>query len=372
MAISQAVTFGIAGGYGATGRIVASELWKSCGAEILVGGRDLAKGNALAAQFDDRVSAAHVDILDDHSLDGFCRRCSIVVNCAGPVMVLQDRVAQAALRGRCHYIDAAGLSVVKERMLPHSRAIEDSGLSFVISAGWTPGLTELLPVYADAQARTRLDSIESMRVYSSDSGEWSDNALRDAAWFLHQSGLSSAGYFRKGQWTRARTSEAFRKVDLGDPVGSGRFAMYSLPELREVGRRLKDYDVFTYSYLAGLRNALVPTLIALVPLPERLSVRLLRNVFRRNRLPVDGFVVARILGRSEGRPLAADFQVVYRDRRDYWINGLVLATTARIVSGRTGVRAGVHFLADAVDPIAFMAELRKAGIEQVENFHQPL
>jgi hypothetical protein len=242
---------------------------------------------------------------------------------------------------------------------------------FVISAGWTPGLTELLPVYADAQARTKLDTIESMRVSFSDSGEWSDNALRDAAWFLHQSGLRGAGYFRKGDWTRAKTSQAFSKVNLGDPVGSGRFAMFSTPELREVGRRLKDYDVFTYSYLAGLRNALASALIALVPLPERSSVRLLRNVFRRNRLPVDGFVVAQILGRSQGRQLALNFQIVYRDRRDYWINGLVLATAARTVSGSKGVQAGVHFLADAVDPIAFMAELREAGVEQVENFEYP-
>src|SRR5271157_695276 len=320
--MSRTVTFGIVGGYGATGRIVASELRKSCEAEILVGGRDPAKGKALAAEFDNRVSAAHLDILDADSLDAFCRRCSIVVNCAGPVMVLQDRVAQSAFRARCHYVDAAGMSVVKERMLPHSRELEDAGLSFVISAGWTPGLTELLPVYADAQARARLDSIESMMVYFSDSGEWSDNALRDAAWFIHQAGLSGAGYFRKGQWTRARTSEAFRKVDLGDPVGSRRFALYWMPEMREVGRRLKDYDVFTYSYLSGLRNALAPTLIALLPLPERLSVHLLRNVFRRNRLPVDGFVVARVLGRSQGRPLAANFQIVFRDRRYYWIHGL--------------------------------------------------
>ncbi|MBZ5621820.1 MAG: saccharopine dehydrogenase NADP-binding domain-containing protein [Acidobacteriia bacterium] len=126
--MSRTVTFGIVGGYGATGRVVASELWKSCEAEILVGGRDLAKGKALAAEFDCRVSAAQLDILDAPSLDGFCRRCSIVVNCAGPVVVLQDRVAQAAFRGRCHYIDAADISFVRERMLPHRREIEDSGI----------------------------------------------------------------------------------------------------------------------------------------------------------------------------------------------------------------------------------------------------
>jgi hypothetical protein len=369
--VSRTVTFGIVGGYGATGRIVASELWKSCDGEILIGGRDLAKGKALAAEFDNRASAHILNILDARSLDDFCSRCSIVVNCAGPVMVLQDRVAQAAFRRRCHYIDAAGMSLVRERMLPHSREIEDLGLSFVISAGWMPGASELLPVYADALARARMDTIESLTVYFGDSGEWSDNALRDGAWYIRQSGLRSPGYFRKGEWTRAKMSEAFRRVDLGDPVGPGRFAMFSTPELNQVGRRLNDYDVFTYTYLSGLRTALATTLMALVPLPEGLSVRLLRNVFRRNRLPVDGFVAAQIRGRSQGHRLALTVQIFYRDRRDYWINGLVLATAARILSGSKGVEAGVHFLADAVDPIAFMAELRKAGVEQVENFEQP-
>jgi hypothetical protein len=33
-----------------------------------------------------------------------------------------------------------------------------------------------------------------------------------------------------------------------------------------------------------------------------------------------------------------------------------------------GVQAGVHILADAVDPIAFMAELRKAEAQQNEKF----
>ena len=215
-----------------------------------------------------------------------------------------------------------------------------------------------------------MDAIESLEVYFGDSGEWSDNALRDGAWFIRQIGLRSPGYFRRGKWTRAKMSEAFRRVNLGAPVGPGCFAMFSTPELNEVGRRLNDYDVFTYTYLSGFRTVMATTLMALVPLPEGWSVRLLRNVFRRNRLPVDGFVAVRLLGRSRGRRLALTVQVVFREHRDYWINGLVLATVARMVSASRDFQAGVHFLADAVDPIAFMAELRKAGVEQVEDFEQ--
>jgi len=340
---------------------------KSSAGEILIGGRDLARGKAVAAELGSRVSAANLDVLDAHSLDNFCSRCSIIVNCAGPVMVLQDSVAQAACRNRCHYIDAADLTFVKERMLPHSREMEDLGLSFVISAGWMPGLSELVPVYAETQARTRMDTIESLSVYFGDSGEWSANALRDAAWFLHHTGLRRAGYFHKGEWTHAKSSEALCRIDLGQPVGSRRFALYSTPELAEIGRRLKDCDVFIYPYLSGFRTAMATTLMALFPLPEGLSVRLFRNVFRRNRLPVDGFAAARVLGRSQGCRQTLTVQVTYRERRDYWIHGLVLATVARKVSEGKGVLAGVHFLADAVDPVAFLGELRSAGVELIEE-----
>jgi saccharopine dehydrogenase-like protein len=365
--MTRPFTFGITGGYGAAGRSVASELVKSSEGEILIGGRDLARGKTLADELGSRVSATNLDILDARSLDDFCSRCSIIVNCAGPVMALQDRVAQAAFRSRCHYIDAADLRLVKDKMLPHTREMEDLGLSFVISAGWMPGLSELLPAYAEKQARTCMATIESLSVFFGDSGEWSVSALRDAAWFLHHTGLHRAGFFHKGEWTFAKSSEAMRRMDLGSPVGSGRFVLYSTPELAEIGRRLKDCDVFIYPYLSGFRTAIATALMALFPLPERLGVRLFRNVFRRNRLPVDGFAAARILGSSQGLRQALTVQLVYRDRRDYWIHGFVLATVARKISEKNGVRAGVHYLADAVDPVEFLGELRTAGVELIEE-----
>jgi len=39
-----------------------------------------------------------------------------------------------------------------------------------------------------------------------------------------------------------------------------------------------------------------------------------------------------------------------------------------MVSARQGVQSGVHYLSAAMDPIAFMAQLRKAGVQQTESF----
>jgi hypothetical protein len=365
--MSQTARFGIVGGYGATGRVVVSELWKSCPGEIRIGGRDLARGKALAATFDGRVSAAQLDVLDAPSLDRFCGECSIVVHCGGPVMRLQDRVAQAALRSRCHYVDLAGLSVVKERLIPHARELTDLGLSFVVSAGWLPGLSELLPAYAHARARAIMDTIESLTVYFGDSGEWSTAAFQDMAWFLRRIGLRWPGYFSRGERVRVKMHQASPRVDLGGRVGLRRFSLHSIPEQDEIGRRLSDGEVFIYSDLPGFRVGLAAALVAFLPLPNGLSVRLLRSAFRGISLPVGGFVVGRVLGRSRGRRLALTAEIIYDKHRDYWINGLVVATAARLVSEGKGVQPGTHFLTDAVDPIAFMDELRRGGVEQSEG-----
>ena len=54
--------------------------------------------------------------------------------------------------------------------------------------------------------------------------------------------------------------------------------------------------------------------------------------------------------------------------QDYWTNGVVLATVARMVAAGQDVRAGVHFLCDGVDPMVLMAALRQAGVRQTETF----
>ena len=95
-------------------------------------------------------------------------------------------------------------------------------------------------------------------------------------------------------------------------------------------------------------------LIAVLPLPERVGVRLMRDISRGNRLPVDGFAAAQAVGRSQGRKLALTAQIVYKDRRDYWINGLVPALVARMISEGKSVQPGLHYLADAVDPTTFV------------------
>jgi hypothetical protein len=213
-----------------------------------------------------------------------------------------------------------------------------------------------------------MDSIETVSVYFSDSGQWSVNALRDGVSYIRQVGLPRPGYFCEGEWVRAKTSEASRKVDLGDPIGRRRFSLFSMPELNEVGRQLTDCNFITYSYLSGFRNAIAATVLALLPLSEKSGVRLLRDMFRRNHLPVAGFVVVHVVGRSESHSAALRTGIMFDVGPDYCMTGVALATVARMVAARKGVQPGVHFLSGAVDSMALMSELRKTGVLQTETF----
>lgn len=363
--MSQAVTFGIVGGYGATGRAVAAELRTSDDYAVLIAGRDLEKANAIAAQLGDRVSAARVDVTDPESLDALCGRCSLVINCAGPVMMLRDRVAQAALRQRCHYVDVAGLSLVREALQGREREITEAGLSYVISAGWLPGLTEVLPLYAYAIAKSRFDCVGSVTLYVGDSGEWSENAIRDAAWFVHKSGLPGTPCFRNGELTRASMADSMCRVSLPEPIGTRRFSLYLTAEQATVGHSLRDCAFSSYSYLPRFRTALVGAAVALLPLPESLQVRLLRGALRAESLPVGGFAVAQVRGQKDGSAVLLSAQVTFDRDRGYWLNGLVAATMARYVADGK-VRPGLRYLAEAVDAAGFVATLKSAGVQQTE------
>lgn len=369
--MNRSATFGVIGGSGSTGKAVAKELRWSTDREILIGGRNVVNSKTVAADFGAAaVSAVRVDVRDRRSLEEFCGSCSVVVNCGGPVSELQDTVAQAALRTRSHYVDVAGLTLVREGMMPHDQELSDLGLSCVVSAGWLPGMTELLPAYSLAVSKTRMDAVHSVTIHYGDSGEWSNSAMRDIVWYLRKFGRRRPKYIRNGKWIRAKLAEVLIEKDIGSPIGRCSFSMSCLPEMAELMGRFKDCDGRAYTYLPSRRTAVVGSLIALLPLPRGFAIRRMRPALRAESLPVGGFSVVEIQGRSNAQEVSHRYQVTFERGREYWMNAVVAATVARLISEGRGVNNGVHFLMDAVDPVTFMEELRKVGVSQTESFSE--
>ena len=198
--MNRPATFGVVGGSGSTGKAVAKELRRSTDSAIIIGGRNVPNLRSMATDLGGAVTVVGVDVRDPRSLKEFCAKCSVVVNCGGPVSELQDRVAQAALITRSHYVDLAGLTLVREGMIPHDQEVSDLGLAFVVSPASYLGMTELLPAYALAVSKARIDAIHSFTISSGDSGEWSNSAMRDIVWYLRKFGRRRPKYIHNGEW----------------------------------------------------------------------------------------------------------------------------------------------------------------------------
>lgn len=111
-----------------------------------------------------------------------------------------------------------------------------------------------------------MDVVESVSVYSGDSGDWSDSAMRDVVWYLRKFGRKRPKYIRRGGLVRAKLAEVLIEKDLDSPIGRRLFAMSCLPETESLFERFKDHDGRAYTYMPSLAHCdrrLVNRVIAL-------------------------------------------------------------------------------------------------------------
>ena len=131
---------GVIGGTGRVGRECLRYLHENTAFGLLIGGRKPPR-EALPGSF------LSVDVFDEASLARFCGQCSLVINCAGPASAVRERVAAAALAGGCHYVDPGGYTPLFPILSSRRPEIRAKRLTFLLTLGILPGLSELFPVY---------------------------------------------------------------------------------------------------------------------------------------------------------------------------------------------------------------------------------
>ena len=129
----------VIGGTGRVGRECLRYLHENTSFGLLIGGRKPPR-EALPGSF------LPVDAFDEASLARFCGQCSLVINCAGPASAVRERVAAAALAGGCHYVDPGGYTPLFPILSSRRPEIRAKRLTFLLTLGILPGLSELFPV----------------------------------------------------------------------------------------------------------------------------------------------------------------------------------------------------------------------------------
>ncbi|MEU5911430.1 saccharopine dehydrogenase NADP-binding domain-containing protein [Micromonospora sp. NPDC047527] len=143
---------GVVGAAGAVGAAAVAELHRRGRHVLRLAGRRRAPLDALchglAATGGSPPTVEVLDISDTDALRRYCAGCDVVLNCAGPAYLVEDRVARAALASGADYVDAAGDDVLGEQV--GALLARAPGRTAVISAGMMPGLSALLPRYLAA------------------------------------------------------------------------------------------------------------------------------------------------------------------------------------------------------------------------------
>lgn len=194
----------------------------------------------------ERLSWSRVDIYDDSSLARFCRGCTVVLNTAGPSMIIGDRIARAADQAGAHYADAFGGGLLASRL----QADPLSPDRYVIhSAGIYPGLSELLPRWL---ADIHFDNVQSLHGWSGGREACSAAAAADVLLSTQQGfGLAGAIWKDGHRMTNAMTAEDF--ADLPGFPGRVLVQPFLSEELEQTARYLNLHNAKWGNVMASAR-----------------------------------------------------------------------------------------------------------------------
>ncbi len=363
----------VVGGYGMTGQAVITALDADGSVEVVAAGRKNEQLDALRSSFGGRIQTCLVDLNDATSLQSAIDTCDVVVNCAGPMQLVQDIVGAAAISQHKDYVDPGGSHALFDRLEALRASKPQWQGSATISAGWISGLSEVFPRYLLELARSSIDDIDELAAVFGDSNSWSRVATVDVVNFVRgpDNPMETLGVLRNGKWAQRNILNIWRHIDL--PVPVGRQLVFC--------RHSREFD----SFAAELNLSRVEANVALISLRTLLLMRWLRSARwigtdqaasmldrarRRDRSKrgIPSFVGATISGRKDGDNRQLSGIMLGEDH--YKATGTAAAVAALMTANRE-TAPGVNFLARAVDAREFMRRYCAFGFKPivVENSH---
>jgi saccharopine dehydrogenase (NAD+, L-lysine forming) len=366
---SAGPTVGLVGGYGKVGLHAARRLAGE-GFAVRLGGRSGAAAQAAASAVGGE--GRRVDLDDGASLAAFCRGCDLVINCAGPALVVRDRVALAALEAGTHYLDPGGYDPLYASLRARGADVAAAGLRFVVNAGLLPGLSGVFPLYAMGRGLERVDRLEC---YYVGRDHWSYSSAYDIACSLGEFGAETGpAYVRGGERARAGLTASFRRVALPPPVDKLVVFLIYTEELRRLAQEHRVPAVYGYGANNGRWTSLAMAWVKALrryrtEAQRESSARLIAAASARDMARAAPCFAIHVVaeGSAAGRPRRVLATLMTGDT--YEATGLITALAAEaMLRGRA--QAGASMLHEAVDASDFMERAARAGLtwtyEEVE------
>jgi hypothetical protein len=315
---------GVLGGYGAVGRVTVAQLRARRIGPVLVVGRDPARADLV------------LDVEDAADLERF----RLVVNCSGVPPQIRARIARMASAAGVPYVDPGGDEAVHALLSPVPPAVP-----VVLSAGMWPGLTGLLP--------RRLAPPPGSRLICYVGGQ-DRFSLAGAAQYLAAMANENRRTF--AVWRGGARVEAADVPALdGDVPYFDEMAgaiPYLSPELERLAADVELAELVSYTVLPGahLRQTLGSARRGRVD-PEA--------VVRASRLDLFGRLpYQRLVATLPDEPGAPTIILTGAGSADL-TGGMAARTAVTILEG--GVRPGLHYAADVLDPVRAIDAMRTSS-----------
>ena len=358
---------GIVGGYGSVGLETAKSLLATTSYDVVVGGRNKEKNDAIVEKMGSKVSSRVVDVYDQHSLDNFCHDCDIVINCAGPSRRVVDRVALAAIRQKAHYVDPADASLYNA-LGDKKEEIKQKGLTFVISAGMNPGLSEILPIYL---TKSHFDSVRSLEYYFASQGKVTFSSAYDIVCGIQTNDSVGMMYYENGQIKKSK-SAPMKDVLLPAPIGKVSVCLIFTEEMRRVAESCN--VSLARFYIAFIGKSTQAALFN-IRLSKQCETEAQKEHFA-------NLLVKAVEDDLKNKESCNMFHLIMKGKKDglfkrlistmsfenaYKLTGIVAANTARLIIDGFSNEPGCFLLHEGISVNEFMKLLKQQNISAVQS-----
>lgn len=205
-------TIAIIGAAGDVGRDLAKDLIKITDSNLIIGDIQENKVAEAASAMGDRVSAMKVDVFNPATIDRLCEKSDLIVSCTGPSKIVVDKVALPALKHGLNYLDIGGSMDLYNALSDRENEIKNKGLTYLVSAGMSPGFTGTLPMYL--MSNEFFDKVDDFKMNLGFSGgELSYTGCHDMlSGYLTR---KSSSIWENGEWVPSQP----KIVNLPEPFG---------------------------------------------------------------------------------------------------------------------------------------------------------
>jgi saccharopine dehydrogenase (NAD+, L-lysine-forming) len=358
----------VLGGYGLTGRALAPHLLRQPDVHLVLGGRRIERGRALADELNarvpgKRVSAVQVDAASRGGLETALRGVDLLL-VAAPTARHADTVIRAALAGETDYLDVQFDTRKLATLRTLAPAIERAGRCFITEAGFHPGLPAAMVRYA-ASHLDRLDTAVVACYLNLGPGlPWSEavdeviEAFRDY----------QAQTFRSGAWTTPKAYD-IRPVAFGGEIGTRRSYSMFFEELRDLPGMYPALRELGF-YMAGsgwvVDWLLTPLIFVGLKVAPRRSVRPLGKLLwwgMRSFAKPPHLALLRIdaTGERAGRAATVAATVAHHD--GYELTAIPVAACLRQYLEGTARRPGVWMMGHLAEPVRLFRDMEQMGLQ---------